>query len=69
MRTDRQTDVPKLIVAFRNLAKAPKNRECHLIQGAVGDRCNTSLKKNWAADRTSKMINKQHRAVAREMIW
>jgi hypothetical protein len=27
MRTDRQTDMTKLIVAFRNFAKAPKNLE------------------------------------------
>jgi len=29
MRTDGQTDVMKLIVAFWNLEKAPKNNCCH----------------------------------------
>jgi hypothetical protein len=35
MRTDRQTDVTKLIVAFRNLANTPKKwlDDCGEIQG------------------------------------
>jgi hypothetical protein len=45
MQTDRWTDVMKLIVAFRNFAKTPKNIALgfceHIILGA--DRWNTRL--------------------------
>jgi len=34
MRTDGQTDMTKLIVAFHNFAKAPKNRRMFRLRGA-----------------------------------
>jgi len=36
-RTGRQTDMTKLIVAYRNFATAPHNQSVHPIQG--NDRC------------------------------
>ena len=58
MRTDGQTDITKLIVAFRNFANAPKNilgvmmylaeygaREWDVVNAVKNFR--VSLKKNW----------------------
>jgi hypothetical protein len=34
-RTDRQTDMTKLIVAFRHFAKSPKNDQSRVLEKAV----------------------------------
>jgi hypothetical protein len=42
-RTERQIDVMKLIVAFRNSANAPNNRMNHLIENLNDVRDSTAL--------------------------
>ena len=43
MRTDRRTDISKLMVAFRNSANASKNRRCVLLSNSVLHVCGISL--------------------------
>jgi hypothetical protein len=47
-RTDRQTDMTKLIVTFRNLASAPKNGRLMLFREIVAVYCENNAVIHWS---------------------